>query len=89
MKMINQKINCQLYAVKVAEGYTKNEIMHGDILIVDDSQTEKRLMDFLVDNRTVAILENSKGADDQFLIGGVVEIIRSLTKNTISGNCVC
>ena len=87
--MINQKINCQLYAVKAVEGYIENEIMHGDILIVDDSQTEKRLMDFLVDNRTVAILENSKGADDQFLIGGVVEIIRSLTKNTISGNCVC
>ena len=87
--MINQKINCQLYAVKAVEGYTENEIMHRDILIVDDSQTEKRLMDFLVDNRTVAILENSKGADDKFLIGGVVEIIRSLTKNTISGNCVC
>ena len=87
--MINQKINCQLYVVKAAEDYTEHGIMQGDIFIVDDSQTEKRLMDFLVDNRTVAILENSKGADDQFLIGGVVEIIRSLTKNTISGNCVC
>ena len=87
--MTDKKINCQLYVVKAAENYTEHGIMQGDILIVDDSQTEKRLMDFLVDNRTVAILENSKGADDQFLIGGVVEIIRSLTKNTISGNCVC
>lgn len=59
--MINQKIKFhQLYAVKAVEGYTENEIMHGDILIVDDNQTEKRLMDFLVDNRTVAILENIK-----------------------------
>lgn len=89
MKMINQKINCQLYAVKVAEGYTKNEIMQSDILLVDDSQTEKRLMNFLLGNKTVAILENSKVTDDYLLMGGVVEIIRSLPQTTISGTCVC
>ena len=87
--MINKKINCQLYVVKAAEGYTNNEIMQENILLVDDSQTKKRLMNFLLDNKTVSILENSKVTDDDLLMGGVVEIIRLLTQTTISGTCVC
>ena len=87
--MINQKINCQLYAVKAVEGYTENEIMHGDILIVDDSQTEKRLMAYLASNKTVAIVESSKITDSHLLIGGVVEVIKTLAKAPMSGNCVC
>ena len=42
--MTSKKINCQLYVVKAAEDYTEHGIMQGDIFIVDDSQTEKRLM---------------------------------------------
>ena len=86
--MINQKINCQLYAVKAVEGYTENEIMHGDILIVDDSQTEKRLMAYLASNKTVAIVESSKITDSHLLIGGVVEVIKTLAKAPMSGTCV-
>lgn len=87
--MINPKINCQLYVVKAAEDYTEHGIIQGDILIVDDSQTEKRLMAYLASNKTVAIVESSEATDDHLLIGGVVEIIRSLAKTAIRGNCVC
>ena len=87
--MTDKKINCQLYAVKAVEGYTENEIMHGDILIVDDSQTEKRLMAYLASNKTVAIVESSKITDSHLLIGGVVEVIKTLAKAPMSGNCVC
>ena len=87
--MINPKINCQLYAVTAAEDYTEHGIMQGDIFIVDDSQTEKRLMAYLASNNTVAIVESSKITDSHLLIGGVVEVIKTLAKAPMSGNCVC
>jgi hypothetical protein len=76
--MTSKKINCQLYVVKAAEDYTEHGIMQGDIFIVDDSQTDKRLMAYLADNRTVGIIERHKATDEHLLIGGVVEVIKSL-----------